>query len=524
MKELTLTLLFLVIFLSISISLVYATEIPTVLTQEAIPPSPQNFGIDVKFICRYITENGMPIEDANVMLFTDIGKIKMLYENGLYYARLSAVDVEGYYRGYYLLDGNDVYRYVVYPPLDPNKLNWNCEASKLGYQSQRGEKNSYTLMETPTKLIQKVEPPLQGDLPTFSCIYTTSDSISQPNLNLVFPKRGPNPVTITFKHTDRTGFNYYSYNYPGGMLKPGTYFWNCSGKEYGFQKQVSPIEEYTVIMRDPYNKIEDNIFDGNNSTRIYYPKSPNGKAVILLPGGTGYGKICYETPSSFVISMDISERHPHYTAFIDTIVNRGYTFLMPHSYGCLKDIGEYLDKVIDFTLNHISNNIILIGHSAGGSIGFYYITHRTSLPITNGILLNFPFWNLHPEDCVNIDKKTYLVFSADDSSTDYNAIEDCKSQNNPNVEIKVISPGYGHSPFDGENNEKIALPMFFWGQCPGDINRDGQVDIRDIATVAKAFGSYPGHSKWNPVADIDGNGIIDILDIAKVAKNFGKKC
>lgn len=57
----------------------------------------------------------------------------------------------------------------------------------------------------------------------------------------------------------------------------------------------------------------------------------------------------------------------------------------------------------------------------------------------------------------------------------------------------------------------------------GDVNYDGRVDIRDIATVAKAYGSYPGAPDWNEVADINGDGRVDIKDIAIASKNYGKK-
>jgi len=57
---------------------------------------------------------------------------------------------------------------------------------------------------------------------------------------------------------------------------------------------------------------------------------------------------------------------------------------------------------------------------------------------------------------------------------------------------------------------------------------DGKVDIRDVATAAKAFSSSPGQPRWNPNADITGVVIglpdnkVDIKDIAAIAKNFGK--
>jgi len=62
-----------------------------------------------------------------------------------------------------------------------------------------------------------------------------------------------------------------------------------------------------------------------------------------------------------------------------------------------------------------------------------------------------------------------------------------------------------------------------------DINQDTKCDIKDIAIVAKAYGSKPGDKNWNPKADITGpiylvpDGKVDIRDIALVAKHFGER-
>jgi parallel beta-helix repeat protein len=65
----------------------------------------------------------------------------------------------------------------------------------------------------------------------------------------------------------------------------------------------------------------------------------------------------------------------------------------------------------------------------------------------------------------------------------------------------------------------------------GDINGDGKIDGRDIATVAKSFGScgpnflYQGSAPsptWNLDADLNGDNKIDGKDIVLLAKNFGK--
>jgi len=56
----------------------------------------------------------------------------------------------------------------------------------------------------------------------------------------------------------------------------------------------------------------------------------------------------------------------------------------------------------------------------------------------------------------------------------------------------------------------------------GDINGDGIINIIDIYIVARAFGSYPGHPRWDPRADLDGDELVNIIDLFNVAKDFGK--
>lgn len=58
----------------------------------------------------------------------------------------------------------------------------------------------------------------------------------------------------------------------------------------------------------------------------------------------------------------------------------------------------------------------------------------------------------------------------------------------------------------------------------GDIagSPDGIVNIFDVATAAAAFGSSPGHPRWNPDADVvEPWDVVNIFDVARVAVNFG---
>ena len=85
-------------------------------------------------------------------------------------------------------------------------------------------------------------------------------------------------------------------------------------------------------------------------------------------------------------------------------------------------------------------------------------------------------------------------------------------------------------PFELNTTNNIFVDGSVKIRLVGDINGDGKVDIEDVATAAKAFGSRPGNPRWNPDADITGaqylvpDGVVDISDIALISKNFGKKC
>lgn len=58
----------------------------------------------------------------------------------------------------------------------------------------------------------------------------------------------------------------------------------------------------------------------------------------------------------------------------------------------------------------------------------------------------------------------------------------------------------------------------------GDVNRDCEVNIFDLAAVGLAYGSRPGDANWNPGADVTGDGIVNIFDLATVGLNYSKTC
>lgn len=81
---------------------------------------------------------------------------------------------------------------------------------------------------------------------------------------------------------------------------------------------------------------------------------------------------------------------------------------------------------------------------------------------------------------------------------------------------------YVSSSYGGANATNETTFEVMRESLSTDLSGDGVVDILDIAIAARAYGSYPGHPRWNPAADLDSDGTVSILDIAMVAKDYGK--
>jgi hypothetical protein len=56
----------------------------------------------------------------------------------------------------------------------------------------------------------------------------------------------------------------------------------------------------------------------------------------------------------------------------------------------------------------------------------------------------------------------------------------------------------------------------------GDVNRDGIIEGRDLALIARAIDTVPGDPFWNPDADLNGDDWVNYTDLNTAASNFGK--
>jgi parallel beta-helix repeat protein len=87
------------------------------------------------------------------------------------------------------------------------------------------------------------------------------------------------------------------------------------------------------------------------------------------------------------------------------------------------------------------------------------------------------------------------------------------------------SDGIGDTPYVIDAYNRDNYPLMHQSQhvpLAEDLNLDGTVDISDAILAALAFGSYPGHPRWNGQADLNQDSVVDIFDIIILASNFGK--
>ena len=55
-----------------------------------------------------------------------------------------------------------------------------------------------------------------------------------------------------------------------------------------------------------------------------------------------------------------------------------------------------------------------------------------------------------------------------------------------------------------------------------DVNGDGIIDLKDVFRVALAYGSFPGHPRWDPACDFNKDNIVDLKDYYPVAMHYGE--
>jgi len=71
--------------------------------------------------------------------------------------------------------------------------------------------------------------------------------------------------------------------------------------------------------------------------------------------------------------------------------------------------------------------------------------------------------------------------------------------------------------------EDIASDKVEMFHLIGDVNRDGYIDVFDLARVGAAYGAKIGQPRYDPEADINSDGRVEAKDLAYVAFNWGEQ-
>ena len=177
----------------------------------------------------------------------------------------------------------------------------------------------------------------------------------------------------------------------------------------------------------------------------------------------------------------------------------------------------------NITGNYIASNIwfgLSVYYSSNNNI----IENRLANNYKGLELIYSPDNSIFHNNFINHTLQAFTEFSTDtwDNGRQGNYWSDYNGTDSNGDEI-------GDTPYviDENNADRYPLMYIYWNPC--DINHDLKVDMKDIASVARAFGTIPGDPKWDPRADITGtvplvpDGRVDMRDIGVVAKNFGKK-
>jgi len=73
----------------------------------------------------------------------------------------------------------------------------------------------------------------------------------------------------------------------------------------------------------------------------------------------------------------------------------------------------------------------------------------------------------------------------------------------------------------GNEADNVWLIQGLFGNIPGDLDGDGDVDLGDLAELLAAYGSCDGDPDYNPDADLDDSGCVDLSDLALLLSNYG---
>ena len=151
-----------------------------------------------------------------------------------------------------------------------------------------------------------------------------------------------------------------------------------------------------------------------------------------------------------------------------------------------------------------------------GCVWFAVVVYGTGFADGEGTLAIITFNATAPGDTV-LDLHSKLPYKTDEVK-----LTTCGAEAIPHEAIDDhVTICDSNDPEDPEDPPKD--PPLLGGAPPNpDVNGDGEVDILDLAMIARAYGSTIGAVEYEAAVDLDQNGVVDIRDVAIAALEYGR--
>jgi len=101
---------------------------------------------------------------------------------------------------------------------------------------------------------------------------------------------------------------------------------------------------------------------------------------------------------------------------------------------------------------------------------------------------------------------------------------DCDTENVTSCSNYTISAEASVVPYELNTTDNTYTDGQVYVRLLGDLNGDGKIRIDDVYLAVEAFGSEPGHPRWNPAADLNCDDRVRVDDIYLIATGFGQEC
>jgi hypothetical protein len=161
-------------------------------------------------------------------------------------------------------------------------------------------------------------------------------------------------------------------------------------------------------------------------------------------------------------------------------------------------------------LNPTASPVNITGWSISSTAG----NRTTTVSIQNTTIPPYGYWNYtHPRQWLDDNNECVVLYDASQSEIDRTPL-----LNDPDNDTKSCS----RYP-DGARDWKFKSSTKGESNSAGDIDGNGKVDMWDLASIAKLFGSASGDILWHLRVDIRCDFIINMADLGIAASHFGER-